>query len=103
VVGHLNELDADARKTLMYEASIVGDALLDITGAARINYEVLGNLAPALHMHIFPRYADEPGELRTKPVWFYDWSDGPAFDAKRDADLMLAIREHCVRKLGVIN
>lgn len=103
VVAHLNELDADARKTLMYEASIVGDALLDITGAARINYEILGNLAPALHMHIFPRYADEAEELRTKPVWFYDWDAGPAFDSERDATLMAAIREHCERKLGVIS
>lgn len=103
VVAHLNELDADARKALMYEASIVGDALLEITGAARINYEVLGNLAPALHMHIFPRYADETHELRTKPVWFYDWDAGPAFDLERDGALMKAIREHCERKLGVID
>lgn len=103
VVAHLNELDADARKALMYEASIVGDALLEITGAARINYEVLGNLAPALHMHIIPRYADEAHELCTKPVWFYDWDAGPAFDLERDGALMKAIREHCERKLGVID
>jgi len=103
VVGHLNELDAEARKTLMYEASIVGDALLDFTGAARINYEILGNLAPALHMHIFPRYTDETAELRTKPVWFYNWDDGPAFDPARDAEIMSAIHDYCVRKLGMIN
>ena len=65
--------------------------------------DVLGNLAPALHLHIFPRYASEPEQLRTKPVWFYDWDAGPAFDPKRDADLMAGIREYCERKLGVIS
>lgn len=103
VVAHLNELDADGVKTLMYEASVVGDALLDITGAARINYEILGNLAPALHVHIFPRFHSEPSELRTKPVWFYDWDSGPAFDAVRHQDLMESIRAYCERKLGVIS
>jgi diadenosine tetraphosphate (Ap4A) HIT family hydrolase len=92
VVGHLNELNADQRKTLLYEASLVGDALLAITKAVRINYEILGNLEPALHVHVFPRFADEPAELRTRPVWFYDWDAAPRFDAARDAPLMQAIR-----------
>ncbi len=103
VVGQLNELDAEARKQLMYDASIVGDALLELTGAVRINYEILGNLAPALHMHIFPRYRDEAENLRTRPVWFYDWDAGPTFDAAQDAELAAGIRDYCVRRLGVIS
>jgi diadenosine tetraphosphate (Ap4A) HIT family hydrolase len=94
VVPDLNALSAEARKTLMYEASVVGDALLEITGALRINYEILGNLAPALHVHVFPRFSNELAGLRTKPVWFYDWDSGPQFDAERDAPLMKAIREY---------
>ena len=42
------------RKTFFYEMSLVGDALLSVTDAVRINYEMLGNLEPALHAHIFP-------------------------------------------------
>ena len=38
----------------------IGDALLEVTGAFRINYEILGNLEPALHAHIIPRYLNEP-------------------------------------------
>ena len=102
VVAHFNELDAESRKQLMYEASIVGDALLEITGAVRINYEILGNLAPALHVHIFPRFADEPKLLRTRPVWDYDWENSRAFDPDRDAELMAEIRSYCERKLGII-
>jgi len=97
VVGHLNELNATERKTLLYEASVLGDALLEITGAVRINYEILGNLEPALHVHVFPRFDDEPADLKTRPVWFYDWERAPPFDAHRDEPLMHAIRAYLER------
>ena len=93
VVGDLNQLDPSARKSLLYEVTMVGDALLAVTGAVRINYEILGNLEPALHVHLFPRFDDEPEDLRTSPVWFYDWESAPPFDAQRDGPLMAAIRE----------
>ena len=96
VVADLNKLDAEQRKTLFYEASVVGDALLEITGAVRINYEILGNLAPALHLHIFPRFDDEPEALRTAPVWSYDWDAARPFDAQTDAPMMSRIREYLV-------
>ena len=102
VVGHLNELGAAARKTLLHEASLLGDALLEITGAVRINYEILGNLEPALHVHVFPRFEDEPVHLRTRPVWFYDWERATAFDPERDAPLMKAIRTWLERAGAVI-
>jgi hypothetical protein len=31
--------------------TILGDALLEVTGAYRFNYEILGNLEPAMHAH----------------------------------------------------
>lgn len=92
VVPDLNALNAEARKTLLYEATVVGDALLELTGALRINYEILGNLAPALHVHVFPRYSDEASDLKTKPVWFYDWDRAAQFDAARDEALMNDIK-----------
>jgi diadenosine tetraphosphate (Ap4A) HIT family hydrolase len=94
VVADLNELSIDDRKVLLSEVSIVGDALLEVTNARRINYEILGNLEPALHVHVFPRFEDEPAELRTRPVWSYDWDQGPVFDARRDAPLMKEIRTY---------
>lgn len=98
VVPHLNALAADERKTLMYEVSVVGDALLEITDAVRINYEILGNLAPVLHVHIFPRFDSEPEELKTKPVWFYDWDNAPEFDRVRDTEMMQKIRTYLQAK-----
>ena len=101
VVGHLNELTAEGRRTLLYEASLIGDALLEVTGAVRINYEILGNLEPALHVHVFPRFVDEPAELRTRPVWFYDWDAAPRFDPARDAPLIQAIQNR-LEQAGIV-
>ncbi len=80
VVPDLNALAGSARAAFLHDVTVLGDALLRVTGARRINYEILGNLEPALHAHLFPRYDSEPAELRTRPVWFYDWSAAPAFD-----------------------
>ncbi len=90
VVANLTALDKAGRQQFLYDMSIVGDALLQVTGARLINYELLGNSDPVLHAHIFPRYADEPDERRLGPVWLYD-SDFRAsqpFDLERDRPLM---------------
>jgi len=88
VMPDLNAMPLPARDRLFQQVGIVGDALLATTDALRINYEILGNLQPALHVHIFPRYEHEHDDLRSKPVWFYDWEKGPKFDAQRDSELM---------------
>ncbi len=98
VVADLNQLNTDDRKTFLYEMSIVGDVLLEVTPAQRINYEIIGNVEPALHAHIFPRYTDEPEDLRLRPVWFYDWDNAPAFDPERDLSLMEVISEHLQKR-----
>ena len=36
----------------------VAKALKEVTGAAKINYEIHGNTIPHLHMHLFPRYLE---------------------------------------------
>lgn len=92
VVPHLNALASDARGLFLQEMALLGDVLLEITQAARINYEMLGNLEPALHAHLFPRYDAEPAELRTRPVWFYDWSQAPAFDPRVHGPFMDDVR-----------
>jgi len=34
--------------------------LKEVTGAFRINYEIHGNTVPHLHVHLIPRYMDDP-------------------------------------------
>jgi len=68
----------------------LGDAILKVTGAARINYEILGNSEPELHAH--PRYANEPDEHRTKPAWFYDWQNAVRYSEARHGHLRANLR-----------
>ena len=78
VVPDLNALTGDARRQFLDDMARLGDAVLAETGAERVNYEILGNVEPALHAHLIPRHASEMPDLRTKPVWLHDWSAAPA-------------------------
>jgi len=70
----------------------LGDAVLAATGAVRINYEMLGNVVPVLHAHVFPRFPDkESEELKTKPVWFYNWETAQSFDLEKHSAIMQKI------------
>ncbi|MFG0312873.1 MAG: hypothetical protein ACF8LL_01615 [Phycisphaerales bacterium] len=98
VTRSLNDMSAEARGLFMEEMVRLGDALLELEGVWRINYEVLGNLEPALHAHVVPRHIAEPEAMRTKPVWMYDWEAARKFDAQRDAWWV----EHVRRRLGEV-
>lgn len=95
VVPSLNDLDAEARATYLLDMARIGDAVLQATGALRINYEILGNTEPELHCHIFARYASEPEQKRKMPVWFYDWKTATPYTEQAHGDL----RERIARLL----
>lgn len=97
VVPSLNDLDAEARATYLLDMARLGDAVLQVTGALRMNYEILGNSEPELHCHIFPRYADEPDDKRRMPVWFYDWKNAAPYVEAIHGDL----RRRIAQVLGV--
>ena len=99
VASDLNALLLEERSNYLRDMTIIGDALLEVTGAALINYETLGNTEHALHTHIIPRYVDEPEEFRSRPVWFYDWNSAPKFDLDRDKDLMQKLADSIQRRL----
>jgi diadenosine tetraphosphate (Ap4A) HIT family hydrolase len=79
VVSDLNALSGDERRQFLDDMVKLGDAVLEETGAERINYEILGNVEPALHAHVIPRHASEDPARRKQPVWLHDWSAAPAF------------------------
>jgi len=92
VVPHLNALKGTAREQFLTDMATLGDAVLATTNAERINYEMLGNLEPALHAHVFPRFNDEPEDLRTSPVWLYDWKAAPEFNLSDHHQIMQDIK-----------
>ena len=95
VVPNLNALGVRERIAFLSDMSRLGDALLKVTGATRINYAIFGNQEPALHAHVIPRYVDEPEALRGAQPWAYDWSAAPAFERASCQELA----EHLLREL----
>ncbi|MEM8874738.1 MAG: hypothetical protein AAGD32_10825 [Planctomycetota bacterium] len=90
VVPTLNDLAEPTRTAFLADMVRLGDAVLEVTGALRINYAIFGNLEPELHAHVVPRHASEPDAYRTKPP-FSNPEERP-FDADRDRPLIEAIR-----------
>lgn len=99
VVLDLNALFVEERVTYLRDMSLIGDALLEVTGAVLINYEILGNSERALHAHIIPRYADEPDEQRRKPIWMSDTSQALKFDPDHDKELLEKLAQAIQKRL----
>lgn len=100
VVPTLNALAAKERAQFLNDMSRLGDALLKVTNATRINYAMFGNQEPALHAHVIPRYSDEPAAMRAAHPWAYDWSAAPAYDRETCRELAEALRAELTR-MGV--
>jgi diadenosine tetraphosphate (Ap4A) HIT family hydrolase len=103
VVVSLNDLTCEQRASYLCDMSLVGDALLEVTGCYRINYAIMGNSEPLLHAHIVPRYLGEPDELRSKGSWSYpqETIDSILFDSERDKGLMRQLCEAIGRRSQV--
>lgn len=90
VVPSLNALNRADRAQYLLDMSVIGDALLEVTDAYRINYEILCNLDQALHAQIIPRYMTEPEAWRKGPPLSYpgEIRSSVRFDYERDKELI---------------
>jgi diadenosine tetraphosphate (Ap4A) HIT family hydrolase len=66
---HATELSAlgSKRAAFLNEMATLAEAIEHCFRPLKLNYELLGNVVPHLHWHIFPRSSDDPNRLR--PVW----------------------------------
>lgn len=66
---HATELSGLGKKRAAFldEMSTLAEAIEACFQPHKLNYELLGNVVPHLHWHVFPRRADDPDRL--KPVW----------------------------------
>jgi diadenosine tetraphosphate (Ap4A) HIT family hydrolase len=101
VVPDLNALTPEKRAQFLLDMSRLGDALMRTTSPVRINYAIFGNVEPALHAHVIPRYRTEPDDMRTQQPWAYDWNAAPVFDATAAAPLVKSLRSE-LAQLGVL-
>jgi len=92
-VGSGGDLAQPERGLFLSDMIAIGDALLSVTSAYRINYEIQGNGDQALHAHIFARYRTESPERRKGPVWMYDAAvrNAESFDPIAHAELRGAV------------
>ncbi len=67
---HASELSqlGPNRAAFLQEMSWLAEAIENSFHPHKLNYELLGNVVPHLHWHLFPRSATDPNRLR--PVWF---------------------------------
>ena len=93
VVPHLNEMTPEVQSAFLADVARLGQAVLELTGAIRINYAIFGNVEPALHAHVLPRFAHEPQAMRSANPWGYDWNAARRFDTDGDGALLAALRE----------
>jgi diadenosine tetraphosphate (Ap4A) HIT family hydrolase len=101
VVTDLNTLDWGQRTQYLLDMSMIGDALMEVTGAYRINYAIMGNSDPALHAHIVPRYFTEPDPYRSNTPWSYpkEVMESSLYDTERDAALIAKLAEAIERRV----
>ena len=89
VVASPNDLDQEGRRAFFADLVRLGDAVLEVTGAERINYLVLCNQVPELHGHAVPRFAHEDSTLRLQgPFEAYDFGAARVADALGDDALL---------------
>jgi diadenosine tetraphosphate (Ap4A) HIT family hydrolase len=99
VVPDLNALDAAGRGQFLADMAMLGDALIEVLQAVRINYAIYGNVEPALHAHLFPRHQSEPEATRTAQPWALDWGGAPAYSDAAHAQLKARIAGSIRRRL----
>ncbi len=101
VVASLNDLPQQKRADFLNDMACIGDALLAVTSAYRINYIIAGNSDPYLHAHIVPRYMSEPEALRKGLPWSHPHSETKTilFDPSRDRPLMDKLRAAIIARL----
>lgn len=58
----LYDLTAEEACAFMRDLQRTAQALQEVTGAVKMNYEIHGNTIPHLHVHLFPRYRGDPFE-----------------------------------------
>jgi diadenosine tetraphosphate (Ap4A) HIT family hydrolase len=102
IVSSINDLANNERVAFLCDMAAVGDALMDVTGAYRINYAILGNTDPVLHAHIVPRYLSEPDQYRQILPWSYpqEMMDGFSFNFDRDNELKQRLEQAITQKLA---
>lgn len=93
IVGSLDELRGLERLRFFEDMTMLGEAIQNATGAQRVSFALLGDSAPAVHAHLFPRFEDESELTRCLPPLACYGPDTPIFDPAEHGELVGKLRE----------
>lgn len=87
------ELDADEAVAFFGELLRVVRAIEAVFKPLKLNYNILGNSVPHLHVHLVPRYEDDP-----RPGWPFPFpeEEPPHMDGGQLAEQVAALRSQLV-------
>lgn len=100
IVSDLNALSADARAQFLLDWGRLSQVTQTALGALRVNLAIFGNVEPALHAHLIPRFATEPPLQQPLQPWALDWEHAPRFDPHTHQSLIAQLRQQAVRELA---
>jgi diadenosine tetraphosphate (Ap4A) HIT family hydrolase len=89
-VNELHELPSAERDVHLHEMAAVAEAAFKAFQPRKLNYELLGNAAPHVHWHLFPRHGEDPrprGPVWEDPGFLRSLGEGASPDPKRLATL----------------
>lgn len=100
VVGDLGVLSVEVRARFMTDWGQLAKITQDVTKALRVNMAIFGNVEPALHAHLIPRYSSESMTEITLQPWALDWTTAPKFDHKVDGELIKKFQQQAKFVMG---
>jgi diadenosine tetraphosphate (Ap4A) HIT family hydrolase len=86
-VAEPTELAADEATTFWLEVLDAARAIEARFTPAKLNYQILGNAVPHLHVHLVPRYVDDDAPGRPLPSHLYDEPAWLATDDDMEQDV----------------
>jgi len=96
VVSDLGALTPARREQFLLDWGRLSVITQTVTAALRVNLAIFGNVEPALHAHLIPRYSDEPDAERTVQPFGLDWQQAPAFSPIEHADLIKRLQREAL-------
>jgi diadenosine tetraphosphate (Ap4A) HIT family hydrolase len=94
-LNELHELRDHERDLYLHEMALVAGAVFHAFCPRKLNYELLGNGAPHLHWHLFPRHPDDArprGPVWEDPGFLQALHAGQTLDSGRVAELRGRLR-----------
>lgn len=83
-VADFTSLTAAEAAAYWSDVHAVARMIENVFAPCHMNYQLLGNLVPHLHVHLVPRYIDDPAPGRPLP-----WEPKPVADSEFDSQVRL--------------